>query len=590
MRDGSPAQRLARENTVQSRVTRILAVAPFEEWTYEQAHQALRDILPTDYTVTERYCVDKDHFQEGSQWVGPGTPTTNSKIGEQFAPEDAIGEVLSNVENAFTDIQLTVIGEDDTLVEEATDLLKNWWRSQKMQEHVQERQRTAAWAGWGALRLWVPWRYLATGESGSITVIPASDVEQGMKYIHAMAPAPENCGIVIDADTMEMAAIYLDEEIEYLPNGQQNRYPRAELMYLDPNRVPESQAATIVRTVYGNEAKPGKRVALDLNGHLLTTELRTRSLITEPVLRTQRQLNLLTSLLTRIAETAAFRERYTTNAQPQGRRIPYEDGDTLVDGAFIQRDEEGRAWQVIPQARTLGAGTTTELVGLPRMGNTGDANGHESPGVVIADPVDPGPYTLAADTVRRKILRMCGQGHLGGASNAESSGIAYEQARAVFEKDLEKRKIAEEHMLAELLTAALRFGEQIAGTPGLYTDSVRINVTQHINPGPRSPDLVRLDLEAYEAGALSLPTVQSRMGVEDTDAEAELIRKSAGFVLKVIEGMGALQSYTPESMLNMMREMGIPDNLVNSLEPKDEPEPPIGAVAGNIAQTGFIED
>lgn len=563
---------------------RIVEVAPFEDWKYEDVAKAVKDSLSTDFTIIKAYAVDKDHFQRGVEWVGPGDAGTNDSIKKQFAPEDAVGEVLSNVENAFAEPQLGAtpikeIAEGQAIptategrMGEALALLSDWWDKQRLQEHIQERQRTSAWAGYAGLRLWIPWRFLEMDDDGTVRIRPTTSIEKALKYIYVTAPSPDNGVVLTHVGTQDKCAVFLDKEVKYV-NGERQEYPRAELIYLDPDRQEDEEANTVIRIVYADDEKPEMRTELPLGGRLTFTEIRARALLTEPVLRTQRQLNLLTTLVTRIAETAAFRERYTMNAKPQGIRYPYEEGTSLQDNAFIERDEEGRMWQVVPQPRTLGANTTTELIGVPKYDDRGDQKGNEVPQVHIADPVDPKPYLEAADATRRRILRMCSQGHLGGISNAEASGIAYEQARAVFEKDLNKRRVSEEGMLRDLLTSVLALAEHIASKKGYFTDQIRLTVDQHVNAGPRSPDLVRLDLEAREAGAMSRKTVMAKLGIEDIEAEDARVRAEAAFILDLLEkaaGIGA--TFDIEGVVNVLRELGVPEKLLTDLVP-DEPEP-----------------
>jgi hypothetical protein len=556
-----------------------LAIAPFDEWTYEDANNALKHYLPEKYTEAELFSVYKDHFQKGRGWIGPGEALDNrtNKIYQQFAPEDAIGEVLQNIENAFSEPQIGTASknQDDsstTKGEELVRFLSVWWDKRRMQELVQDRQRTGAWAGWANLRLWIPWRFLRQTGDG-VTVPTAPSFEDALNMIFVSGPSPDTGAMVIDQATQDVAAIYLDKEVEYSSDGSTKTFERAELHYLDPNRSRDEDASMIMRFVYSNKDKPDVRVELPLQGHLLTSEMRTRVVITEPVMRTQRQLNFVATLIGRIVETAGFRERYIHNAKPQGIRYSHDEGDSLPDGAFLERDEEGRLWRVVPQVRTLGAATVTELIGLPQMDQTGETRGNQMPQVTIAEPVDPKPYTETLESIRRRILRMCQQGHLGGTSNAETSGIAYEQARSVFEKDLEKRRVSSEGMLRDLLTVVVLLAELISNKVGEYSNTLRITVDQHINPGPRSPDLVRLDLEAYAAGGMSQLTLISKLGIEDTDAETKRIRESSTFIMGLIEKVTASQGFTKESMIKVMALLEVPAAVVAALEVEDIPEP-----------------
>ena len=586
MADPTPAERLI------AGARQPLALAPFDSWTYDTAAALVRDTLHEDYGIRKAYAVDKDHFQNGEEWVGPGDATSNEKIALQFAPEDAVGEVLSNISNAFAEPQITCVPLEDVptgreippvvqaRMDEAQALITGWWDKMRMQEHIQERQKTAAWAGQAGLRLWIPWRFLEK-QGDTVFLKQTSDMAEAISYVRVKAPYPEYGMILTDADTQEQVAVFLDEEVTYTgPERTKEVFKRAELLYLDPNRTSDTDCDTIQRLVYSDPSKPALTARLPLGGRLLFAEMRATVLLSEPVLRTQRQLNFIATVITRLVETAGFRERYMKNARPQGYRTRYTEGDSVPDGAYLERDDENVQWLVTPVTRTLGANTTTELVGLPKLDPaTGDFKGYETPDVVIGDPVDPKPSLEATDSVRRRILRMCAQGHLGGISNAEASGIAYEQARAVFEKDLNRRRVAEEGMLRDLFMALLAMGELITGQIGYFTKFVRVMVEQHINAGPRSPDLVRLDLEAYEAGLISKETVMARIGIEDIDGELALIKMSAPYILdavqKAVEAMG--DKFTPESAKNLLKEIGLPDNVIGTLvaaPPQPKPAAP----------------
>jgi hypothetical protein len=562
-----------------------VALAPFNTWTYEDVIREVNNAKLPDYDVRYLYCVKKDHFQKGKEWVGPGDAEVNTTIEKQFAPEDAIGEVLANVSNAFSEPQVgvapivptpegaTVSPTVAALMQEAEGLLTDWWDEQNLQEHIMSRLRTSAWAGRAGLRLWVPARFMVRGADGVVRFRPAATMAEALSYIKVVAPAPHEAMILTDPNTQERVAVYLDEEVVWGTDGTaKETFKRAELIYLDPARTVDVSAYTIIRQVYSDPKRQSTKALLPLGGYLLFAEMVADNLITEPVMRMQRQLNMMNTLVTRMGETAAFRERYIINARPQGIRYPYTEGDTLYDNAFLETDDENRTWQVVPTERSLGAHTTTELVGLPQSNDRGDTKTYATPSVVFADPVDPKPYLEATEASRRKILRMAAQGHLGGISNAEASGIAYEQARSVFAKDLNKRRIAEEGMLRYTLSGLLALAEVICGQQGKYTRQLRTTVDQHVNPGPRSPDLVRLDMESYDHGLLSDDTAMSRLGVEDVVAEKGRIRQSLSYFLRILEKTAA--EYTPESIKQMLIKIGVPQSVISVLQEKKEPVKP----------------
>ena len=111
------------------------------------------------------------------------------------------------------------------------------------------------------------------------------------------------------------------------------------------------------------------------------------------------------------------------------------------------------------------------------------------------------------------------------------------------------------------------------GNEGRFTNFLRLTVEQNINAGPRSPDLVRLDLEAYEAGVLSKSTVMTRLGIDDTNAEIARIDTSTAHIMSILERAGtASQTFTTESVIEVMRELGVPEDILAALEVPEVPE------------------
>lgn len=573
------------------------ATADFDQWSYQDALTALRSLRPKNYELRRKYAVDSEHFS-ATEWVGPGNPVSNSKIEKQFAPDDAIGDALWNIANAFREAQIgfaplvavppgqEVPAMTRRRIEEATAAITNLWDRVGLHELTQDRLYTSGWAGFSALRPRVPQRFMVRGEGNTVGFLPVSDITEAFEYIYVDAPDPASCGVYTEPNTKDRVAIFFGSQTVRNAKGEVNEQKYVELVYLDPLRTRDREAMTTMRLVYEDPGLQGYSANLALGGRILTAQMVARALLTDAVLRTQRQLNLLTSLITRMGETAAFRGRYTQNAKPIGTRTLWEEGEAIPAGSFLERDEEDRQWLVTPVERTLGANTTTDLVGLDKYNTEGDVVGHESPGVILEDPVDPTAYINAAESVRRRLLRMCSQGHLAGTSNFEVSGIAYEQARAVFEKDLNKRRVAEEGMLRDLITNILALAEYIADQPGYFTDNLRVVVDQHVDAGPRSPDSVRLDHEAFEKGLLSRETAMSKIGVEDLEAEQERIKVSPQDILMILEkAVPAMTNYDDEGLKALLKLFGLPQEFIDVIK-KEEPEPPAASTTGGGTASG----
>lgn len=575
-----------------NRFFRQVSAAPFERWTYADCLSALKYEMPENYHIAYDYAKRGDHYRRGKEWIGPGIAGATGDIKDRFASDDAIGEGLTNVRNAFREAQIPltplnppesgqpVPEEVQNRIGELRSLLSVWWDKRRMHDHVQSRIHDSAWAGRSALRSWIPARFLETNRLVTRTRLVAS-FEDAFDAIHVSAPAPLEGGIVVHEDTQDACFIYLDKEVKWI-NGSREERPRAEMIFLDPARVRDRDASTIVRVVYADELTP-RRATMQLGGNLLGAEMRSRQLISDSVLSAQRQLNFIWTIINRMIEAAGFRERYLGNVRPRGTKRKYEEGMVLAADDFLDIDDNQEIWVVTPIPRTLGSATTTELVGLPTTsGTNGEGRAYETPVIHIEDPVSPKDYIELAEAVRRRLMRMMSQAHLAMTSTAEASGFAYEQSRAGFEKDLEARRVSEEGMLREFLVAVVKLAELIRGMPGYFTDVIRIGVNQYVDAGPRSPDTVRLEMEANEKGLLSDETVMTRMGVEDTDIEMGQLRASMSYRLRWIEKAIEL-SQTAEwpSIAESFEKLGCPPEIVGAIaELVDKQPTPVEGKAG----------
>lgn len=568
-----------RENVVP---VQRLSVAPFDNWTYGDCDTAVRDSLPKNFTRLKSFVVDKDHFRGGKEWVGPGDGATNDSIKKQFVADDFVNTALKNIHDAFGEAQVNFVAkqqpkknaevpeEVQALIDEASALVSDWWDKRHLQELIRTTIHDAAWSSQAGLRMWIPERYLQL-VGAQVQVRRAQDFAEAASFIHVMVPKPQAATVVTHVRTQDLCSIFLD----VMKQDDGTEVQRAEMMFLDPERTTDRGAEMIIRIVYGDDRR-SVRGKIKLNGYQMFGLMSFPSILTDPVMDTQSQCNFYRTIITHMGVTSAFRERYLGNVMAQGRRTEYNDGDVIPDGSFIERDPETvKLWVVTPQQRTLGSNTTNELVGLPKMDNAEGRNvtGHETPIIYIADPVDPRPYVETAESIRKSGLRMCSQGHLAQTSTAEASGFAYEQSRATFAKDLNARKVPLEGLLRDTLMGFLGLVETITGQPGHFTDFIRPEVNQYVDPGPRSPDSIRIDLESNEAGLLSDETTMSRNGVEDLNGEMGRLRKSASWVFNLLKNAAeAPKTVQAKGLKAIFGYLGLPSAIADSFE---DPAPPV---------------
>lgn len=556
-----------------------LVYPPFRGWTYKDAADAVRALVPPDYEERKDYAEGR-HWRGGKGWVGPVPSEMASNRAEvmraierQFAPYNACGEVISAIEDAFSiEAQIgyaPLVPNDDEIPpevervgEEAIRLLGELWDRVQLHEKLKPAIGSAAWADRAFLRWWIPpARAIRSTDSDGreFAILPrAASPEEAAEWLALSRPTPESAAIVTDEPTQERAAVFLDE----IKEGDRT-LKRAVVAFAEGDH-------TIWRTLYENDAGEPEEMQQRTGGVLPIAEMRGENLLTASVIATQKQLNYAESLVTRTVEAAGFPERYIGNAEPTGTWELV--GERVPVGPV--REFNGELYQLRPEPRTLGASVTTELVGL--VTDTGD-NGKQAratPSVTRFEPTDPEFAIRVGQYARAKILRLCRQGHRAGESTAEASGFAYIQNRAAFEKDLENRKGAAEGALRDLLTAALGLIEGLTGAPGYFTERIRITVDMHVDAGPRSSEERAQDREDVTASLLSPETAMARGGVEDIAGELDRIgsgpRARLALLAEVAKVFGELvQATSEDAAVRALIAAGVDEELANALRGMD---------------------
>lgn len=554
-----------------------LALAPFGTWDYKEAADAVKAGLPGNYDQLKAYCASQDHWQDGREWVGPGDATNrgnqSQQIKRQFAPYDAIGKALANLANAFAleaEINTAPVEEYEAgkipaevtkKMAEADQLLTLLFDRHHVHKHHRPCVRISAYAGRAGLRWWIPPGFAWRMPNGEVRLRETKDFTEAAEWLALERPDPAAAAVIVHKETQERAAVCLSTIRE---GGKDVAI--AEIAYVDGEE-------TVFRVVYADKREAEEPYRLKMGGLLPFSEMDTGLLITEPVIAGQRQANFAKSLISRSLETCGFPERVISNAKPAGERREYNAGDIIPSGAFLERDETGREWLVIPEIRTLGSNTTTELVGLDTTGADGK-QGHETPGYERFDPVVPEHAIQGKDEAFADVLRMCGQGHLAGDSTAEASGAAYEQHRAEFMTEAESRRGPAEGMLRDSLTSVLAQIEALAGQPGYFTQTLRVVVTIHVNVGPASPQARTEDREAVKAGLMAPETAMARAGIEDLKNELQRIRAHPFYKLILLEKVAAVfntlsGTTSAPAVVRALIAAGVEPEIVEALQPKD---------------------
>ena len=512
------------------------------QWELNDAKQAVADALAQVQLGERGYqrtfeMVERHNFwQDGYGWAGQrGTePQVTAKILENvkpmFTPDDVVSELVGNVENGLLSFEPSVsftpiVEPEDPQSEGALAQQKRvkalmghisrWWDDKRFWERVGLGIRRTTWSGRAPLRLRInPANLEASGAFPT-----ALDPPDAFSRIELDTLLPDAAAVVTDPDTERKVGIVVNKRDDGTEaaevwtiegKGTQERVTKCRVLILGGGRMNQRN-----REVAAIEHE------LRISGRMPVFELQTEPLLTEPMRLGQNQLNYIRTVLSRTVESSGFKSRFLGNVEPQLIWLTAKPTDTPV----VKIDRSlGHPLYGIRTPWVFGAGHTSELIGLEEIGANGEKL-HATPQVVI-DPASDTTWVLdPADRVRKWLYKSAKQGHLGGASTAETSGDAYEQARAQHESDLKKRKGAVEGVVRDIIESAVALAALMSPELVGFLDEFRCVVNLHVNAGPIRPDTARLNRELRDAGLISLETAQTRNGIEDPAAELAALER-----------------------------------------------------------------
>lgn len=538
----------------------------FEEWTYEDAVRAIEahieERVGKEAYKRNRAMVEQgDFWQNGDLWIGPrGSDEAwiakiRATIERQHVPGGAVLEAVGNFVRGLLGKQANIQAvpledvepgseEEAQLKAEADQLvaqLSVWWDRVRLWSRLRRVAARSRWAGWGPIRLRIPPGRLVedtTDDGSTVLRLPRFETfEEALGAIDLSTPEPDACVVLEHPDTQQRAAIF-----HYELDEDGKKVQRAELWYQDGE-------STVLRLLTKGSDEV-ETEAYPWGGRLPISELDGEIMITEPVRRAESAYMAAQTNIMRAIESSGFRERYTMNAEPAGIWLP-----TPPEGIGptpTVTDDRGNTLYLHPLPRALGAGITTDLVGIVTE-RTADGEKRATPGIAFADPVDPEPLIRAAEYWRGRVLQLCYQGHLAMTGRGEASGYAYEQARAAYVGDLDAHVDPTERAITEILEAAVVMGESMMENPPRYLERFRLIVTVVPDPGPVSSAAQQEIRANVEAGLLSRSSAMAQIGVDDVAAELEAIERDPQSQLGVLKErtaiMAQLKAAEPEMSL-----------------------------------------
>ena len=454
-----------------------------------------------------------DPWQAGAGYVGPKPPATDpnytrviSEIQRGFVGKDIIGEIADRHANGVVgrdvvwDVaradDLDPTPDDEARIAEAEALLRTWIDRTGAQDTIDRAVATMTIAGRAGLRILIP-----PGRRDEAGTVPAGAMDQQLRHIYLDHPAPDEIGIITDADTRHVAGVYAYQD----DAGQSH----AEIVFRDPDN-PDAIIWRIL-TGQGENAEPAIYYLPMAGDTIPIYEMSRRPLVSSQVLSQQRLYNLAATMKARNVVLGGFLERTLLNAQLVGE-------EKVINGQKV----------FVPSPLAFGPGVVNSIVGIKDADGSGGAK-RSTPEIQYRDPVPVDTFEATERAAYLAILGEAHQLHYAIAGDATPSGEARIAAMADYVIDLLKTKKRVDDAWKWIGVTALNLAATLAGEPNKWA-GLTIKADAQIDAGPVSPEMMRATAEMVRDRLLSQETGRSWIGVTDTKAEAQRVddEQSAG--------------------------------------------------------------
>ena len=477
-----------------------------------------------------------------------------SEIEEGFATQNVIEEVVDRKRDGVLGREplpkivrkdgRELNKEEENLIRQTEAALTEWWNKREILGTMKDSFVGAMLERRSEVRPYAP-PAAYDKKTGSLKKV--STFDEALKLLHFKTISPQSAGVFLDEETLEPFSIY-----EYEKGGK--NYLEVSLIGADGlthlARIEQDQVETFAARAFPNSlgkyektwfqkvVEAAKSIInknskstefnyapLDLDGKLYLYELDLkRPFVTAPMCSLQKQISLDYTMKGRNTYTGGFRSKHWLNARPpQGIK---EIADANAPG--------GKRIVTYDKPMKDGAGVQSFVQGAKIYDEEGKVKGVATPNLVVVDPVSTQTFIDSKKDNRAGILAMAKQEHV--LSNMESSpsGFSRQQARSEFKTDLTQDGTCVDNEGRYILEFAMMFAANLTGQVERFKQ-YRVDFKSIIDAGILSPEEKKDNREAYEAGEISLETLQSRNGVEDTEAELTKIKSEDGYEINRLE-------------------------------------------------------
>lgn len=497
--------------------------SPFDNWSYEDAKLAaqLSSEQAQDLDSYRKF-VAGDGFQDWKGWAGPTPPIgmpadeatkMSSDIERGFVSYNALGEATGRHVNGVLgrNVKYSVVtkrtlaqdeqpeAEEQARINEAKGLLDEWVKLRKLNQEFDKVAEEMLITGVAHLR-----PFVAPGQVDANGIVPQADLATSLGRVYFNYPLRGEAVVWTDPRTQQQCSIYLYRQVTSSRPSEVAKAQgdeRAELTYLDGDE-------TIVRIV-GTDGTviPENQVDFSyaLGKRLLMAEMARRPLLNPQVVSLQKLLNLALTMMQLNVIIGGYLERVALNGQFNGR---YED---VVDANGVTRSK------FVYDPMPIGPLAMTTVTGIVVTNDDGNKS-ITTPNMLWRDPVSVGTFTDTVREAKELILSACNQLHYSMSSDGNVGAESRITAMAAYLIDLLQTKQQVDAGWAWLLETALSLAAVLAGVPGRF-DDLRVSAECSVDPGPISVEMIRVVIELWAVGKLTLKTGLGWIGIEDVDGE-----------------------------------------------------------------------
>lgn len=479
-----------------------------------------------------------------------------------------------------------LLPDEEALVNEAREAYLAFWDDQKPLKAFKQALTNRLLTGRGAIRIFVPARFVSLDANGKPRARKAKDLKEAMKMIYIEAVAPDVSRVAEDVFTRDLLGItklqrqtksegtldYL--EISFVDDldrtfiglydkaaSAANKSGAAALAAIPAPAAPADRAPAALPPASNQESATAKTDApaaasplpsdiilsdpLELNGKLPIFEMKGEPLITPQMRRQQYLVNHAFTMAGFVMTEAGVSEMALTNVELETETV---------------KDSAGRTKEV-PKRLKRGGASVNNFIGVETVGKDGSAQ-LATPGIHFKEPSSVKTMQEGKDLGYSAMLEESCQQYADISGDANISGESRIQATSDFILFSGDFKTDADQLGVWAGETVLNYAACLCGRAGAYYE-IRHTFESKLRVSLPTSDERNTSISEMNAKIKSRQRAQMDAGITDPDAENALIAEETRRDQALIPPQ--LQPFTGNG------------------NPPDDPKNPVGGRGGNPA-------